>query len=164
VNLADLHRARGADGEAQAVLRQGLARDPKSAALHYALGLTHVRQKQAADALKALAEAARLEPANARYAYVYAVGLNDSGRPTEALKVLEAARKRNPFDRDVLSALALYASRAGNRDVALGYAKQLQELDPENPEFARLVTMIANSPGSSRFREPPGERLNCIAL
>ncbi len=147
VNLADLYRARGADGEAQAILRQGLARDPKAAALHYALGLTLVRQKQTADALKELAEAVRLDPANARYAYVYAVGLNDSGRPAEALKVLEAARKRNPFDREVLSALALYASRAGNRDAALGYAKQLQELDPENPEFARLVTMIANAPG-----------------
>jgi Flp pilus assembly protein TadD len=82
------------------------------------------------------------------------VGLNDSGRPTEALKVLEAARKRNPFDRDVLSALALYASRAGNRDAALGYAKQVQELDPENPEFARLVTMIANSPGGNSESVP----------
>ena len=146
VNLADLYRARGAEGEALAILRQGLARDPKVAALHYALGLTLVRQKQTAAALKELAEAVRLDPASARYAYVYAVGLNDSGRAAEALKVLEATRQRHPFDRDVLSGLAFYSSRAGNRDAALGYAKQLQELDPENPEFARLVASIANAP------------------
>ena len=147
VNVADLYRARGADGEAQAILRQGLARDPKSAALHHALGLTLVRQKQPGDALKELAAAVRLDRASARYAYVYAVALNDAGRPAEALQVLETARKRHPYDREILSGLAFYASRAGSRDVAIGYAKQLQELDPESPEFARLLTMIANAPG-----------------
>jgi tetratricopeptide (TPR) repeat protein len=146
VNLADLYRARDAEGEAQTVLRQGLMRDPRSAALHYALGLTLVRQKQNSEALKELAEAVRLDPANARYAYVHAVGLNDSGRRAEAIKVLEAARRRHPYDRDVLTALAFYLSGTANRESALGHAKQLQELDPENPEFARLVTSLASAP------------------
>jgi tetratricopeptide (TPR) repeat protein len=147
VNLADLYRSRGAEGEAQAILRQGIARDPKSAALHYSLGLTLVRQKETAAGLKELAEAVRLDPAGARYAYVYAVGLNDSGRPAEALKVLEAARKRHPFDPDVLLALAHYSLRAGKRGAALGYARELQAIDPENPEYARLSTSMANAPG-----------------
>ena len=38
-------------------------------------------------------EAAKLAPENARYAYVYAVALNDGGRAAEALKVLDAAQK-----------------------------------------------------------------------
>jgi len=37
--------ARGADGEAVAVLREGLARNPRAAMLQHALGLALVRQK-----------------------------------------------------------------------------------------------------------------------
>ena len=43
------------DGEADAVLREGLARNPRAAVLHHALGLALVRQKRHAEGLKALA-------------------------------------------------------------------------------------------------------------
>ena len=141
-NLADVYRARGAESEAEAVLRTGIAKVPSADALHHALGLVLVRQKRYADALTELAEASRLGPDNARYAYVQAVALNDTGRPQEALKVLEAALKRQPYDRDLLAGLAFYTARAGNRDAAQGYVKQLRELDPENPAHARLANQI----------------------
>jgi predicted CXXCH cytochrome family protein len=141
-NLADLYRARGAESESEAVLRAGLARNPRAAALQHALGLSLTRQKRTPEAIKALAEAVRLDPTQPRYAYVYAVAQNDSGQRKEALQTLEAARKRSPYDRDVLSALALYTSAAGDRETALRYAKQLQELDPENGEYARLAAQI----------------------
>jgi predicted CXXCH cytochrome family protein len=141
-NLADLYRARGAETESEAALRSGLARNPKAAALHYALGLSLARQKRTSEAMKALAEAVQLDPANARYAYVYGVALNDSGRRKEALQTLDAARRRSPYDRDVLSALAHYTAAAGDRETALRYVKQLQELDPENRDYARLAAQI----------------------
>ncbi len=94
VNLADLHRARGADGEAETVLRKGIALEPRAAPLHHALGLALVRQKQTAAAVRELGEAAKLAPANARYAYVYAVALHDTGRPQDALRALKAALER----------------------------------------------------------------------
>ena len=141
-NLADLYRARGVDHEAEAVLRAGLARVPNSAALHHSLALVMVRQKRMPDALKELAEATRLDSANARFAYVQAVALNDAGDPRRALSVLEAALKRQPYDRDLLSGLALYAAKAGQRDAALGYAKRLVALDPENREYAQLVARL----------------------
>ncbi len=147
VNLADLYRARGVEAEALAVLRQGLAREPRSAPLHYALGLALVRQKDYPGATREIAEAMRLDPANAHYAYVYAVALSDGGRAAEGLKVLDAARKQNPYDREILSGLAFYSARAGQRDAALGYAKTLQELEPENQEYARLAASVANAPG-----------------
>ena len=53
------YRARGADGEAVAVLREGLARNPRAAVLHHALGLAFVRQKQTAESLKSLRLAVR---------------------------------------------------------------------------------------------------------
>ena len=42
------------EGEAAAALREGLARNPRAATLHHALGLSLVRQKQTAEGLKAL--------------------------------------------------------------------------------------------------------------
>jgi Flp pilus assembly protein TadD len=141
-NLADLYRARGVESEAETVLHTGVAKAPNAAALRHALALVLVRQKRYADALKELAEAARLNPGNARHAYVQAVALNDAGQPQQALKVLEAALRRQPYDRDLLSGLAFYTARLGSREAALGYAKQLRELDPENPEYAQLAARI----------------------
>ncbi len=143
VNLADVHRIQGNDKEAEAVLREGIAKSPRAAALHHALGLSLVRQKRSAEGLKEVAEAAKLAPDDARFAYVYAVALNDSGKKAEALRVLSAASKAHPYDRDLLFGLAHYSAAAGQHDAALGYAKKLAELDPENPEYARLAASLA---------------------
>jgi len=141
-NLADLYRARGADSEAEAVLREGLVRNPRAAVLHHALGLALVRQKQASDGMKALRTATQLAPESARFAYVYAVALNDAGQTRETLQVLAAALKRDPYDRDILSGLAYFTARAGNRELALGYVRQLRELDPENAQYAQMAKQI----------------------
>ncbi len=45
-NLADLYRAGGVEAEAEKTLREGIARNPREAVLHHALGLTLVRQKR----------------------------------------------------------------------------------------------------------------------
>jgi Flp pilus assembly protein TadD len=141
-NLADLYRSRGADGEAVAVLREGLARNARAAILHHALGLALVRQKQKTDSLAELRAAAELAPESGRFAYVYAMGLDDAGRTSAALKVLAAAHARHPYDRDVLSALAFLTVKAGDRATALRYATRLRELDPENAEYARMAQQI----------------------
>src|SRR4029079_18261389 len=120
----------------------------KAAALHHALGLSMVRQKRTPDALRELAEATRLEPSNARFAYVYAIALNDSGDPKRALAVLADALKRQANDRDLLSGLVLYTAKAGQRDAALAYAKRLVELDPENREYAQLAARSAGRPAN----------------
>ncbi|HEY2850527.1 MAG TPA: tetratricopeptide repeat protein, partial [Gemmatimonadaceae bacterium] len=142
VNLADLYRARGADSEAEAVIREGLGRNPRAAVLHHVLGLSLVRQKRRSESLRALKDAANLEPDDARFAYVYAVALNDAGEKKEALKILDMALTRHPYDRDVLSALAHFTAQSGNRELAQNYAKQLRELDPENPEYAQMANQL----------------------
>jgi len=86
-----------------------------------------------------------LAPDNARFAYVYAVALHDTGRAQGALQVLAAALKRDPYDRDVLSGLAYFTAQAGNREGALGYVKQLRELDPENPQYAQMAKHIGGA-------------------
>ena len=145
-NLADLYRARGADGEAEAILRQGLSRNPRAAVLHHALGLALVRQKRKADSLQALKEAATLDPDNARFAYVYAVALNDAGQNGEAMRVLGAALVKRPYDRDVLSGLVHFYAQSGKRQLAVQYARQLNELDPENAEYAQMLKQLQGAP------------------
>jgi tetratricopeptide (TPR) repeat protein len=141
-NLADVHRNSASETEAEAALRQGLARNPRSAALNYALGLSLVRQKRKGEGLKALAAAAQLAPESARYSYVHAVALNDAGRSREALKVLESALARNPDDRDLLSGLAYFTAQGGDRARAQGYVKRLRALDPESPEYAQMEKQL----------------------
>ena len=58
-----------------------------------------------------------------------------------------AARKREPYDRDVLSGLAFFTAQSGNREAALGYVKELRELDPDNPEYARMAQQFGGAPG-----------------
>ncbi len=141
-NLADLYRAGGADREAEKTLRQGIARNPREAVLHHTLGLTLVRQKRHAEGLREFRTASMQAPANGRFAYVYAVALNSGGQTAEAIKVLNAARAREPYDRDVLSGLAYFNAQAGKRDVAIGYVKQLRELDPDSAEYAQMAKQI----------------------
>jgi Flp pilus assembly protein TadD len=89
VNLADLYRALDRDGEGAALLQEALELSPNDGGLHHALGLALVRLKKPAEATKSLRRAAELEPGRARYAYVYAVGLESVGRRAEAIAALE---------------------------------------------------------------------------
>jgi Flp pilus assembly protein TadD len=50
-NLADLYRGLGREADGEGVLRAALVASPQDAGLHYALGLTLVRQKRADGAL-----------------------------------------------------------------------------------------------------------------
>lgn len=145
-NLADWYRAQGADGEAEKAIREGLARDPQSAALHHALGLALVRGKRMTEALPELAQAAKLAPGDPRFAYVYAVALDGAKQAQKSKDVLDAAYKRHPYDREILEALASYAARDGKTEAALGYARTLAGLDPENPRYAAMVRQLSGSP------------------
>jgi len=64
--------------------------------LHYALGLTLTRLKRPDEALGELHRAAALAPDQARYAYVYAVGLHSAGRGGEAMTVLKDTLAQHP--------------------------------------------------------------------
>jgi predicted CXXCH cytochrome family protein len=105
VNLSDLYRLRHDEGRAERIVRDGLAAAPSAAVLRHALGLSLVRQHRVPDALPELARAVSLEPGNARYAYVYAVALHDTGRIDEARRVLRDAAARFPGDRAIAEAV-----------------------------------------------------------
>ncbi|MGB6969069.1 MAG: tetratricopeptide repeat protein, partial [Methyloceanibacter sp.] len=141
-NLADLYRQLGREAEAESVLRQGIARSPEDAGLHHALGLALVRLKRGEDALAELGRAAELEPARARYAYVYAVALDSNGKRGQAIEVLKQSLARHPGDRDTLAALIGFNRDAGDSAAALGYAELLAEAEPANAELKTLIEVL----------------------
>jgi tetratricopeptide (TPR) repeat protein len=139
VNLADLYRSRGLEKDAETVLAAAVKANPGAAAPRHALGLSYARQKRMPEALAALAEAARLAPDDARYAYVHAVALHDSGRRDDAIKALDRGLNRHPYDRDMLFAAAMYEREAGNAAGAARNVRILLELEPGNADLQKLA-------------------------
>jgi tetratricopeptide (TPR) repeat protein len=126
VNLADLYRSRGDEVAAEKVLRQAAGSIPDNGDLHYALGLSLIRQKRAQAAVEELRLAARLNPDSPRYIYVYAVALNSTGQPQQAIMVLQGAHNSHPDDVDILNALIAFHRDAGNHEQAKRYAQKLK--------------------------------------
>ena len=139
VNLADLYRAQNRDDEGERVLKDAISRSPDDASLEHALGLLIVRQKRDAQALDFLGAAARDEPGNARYAYVYAIALNDAGKTGAAIETLESSIKTHPYDRDSLTALVNFLEQSGDPSKALVYANRLDELKPGNQQVLQML-------------------------
>lgn len=130
VNLADFYRGRQDEAAADKTLREAIAGMPGVADLHYALGLSLIRRQQAAAAVAELQQAATLNPDNPRYIYVYAVALNSTGKPDEALLVLQGAHNRFPNNLDILGALIAFNRDQGNTGAASRYSQRLQALQP----------------------------------
>jgi Flp pilus assembly protein TadD len=99
-----------------------------------------VRQHDCAGALEMLRRAHELAPDNARYAYVYAVALNSTGTPAEAMALLERAHQQHPADRNILRALVSIARDTGDFALALRHARELVTLDPGDAQLRALVS------------------------
>lgn len=148
VNLADVHRSQGNEAEAERVLREAIAVMAAAADAHHALGLSLVRQRRIPEALAALAESVRRAPDSARYAYVYAVALHDTGSAERAVAVLSASLARHPRDRDTLSLLASYAMERGRLSDARTYATRLLALEPDAADARALLQQLQVGPSS----------------
>jgi Flp pilus assembly protein TadD len=96
VNLADLYRLLGRNGDGQNVVRTALSHSPNSPDLHQALGLALTRLKRTEESLNEFQRAAELDPGRARYVCVYAVALHSAGQADAALAVLKQNLTRPP--------------------------------------------------------------------
>lgn len=142
VNLADAYRQQKRENDGEKALRRGLARLPRAPDLHHALGLLLVRKGDKGAAIKELAVGAKLAPDNARYSYVYAVGLHSAGRRGEAQSVLRAAEARHPYDLEILGTLVSMIREAGKPRDALPYARKIAEVLPDDPGVKRLLAEL----------------------
>jgi tetratricopeptide (TPR) repeat protein len=138
VNLAELVRTTGSETDAERVLREGLAANPQSPDLSYALGLSLTRAHRAADALAALKRASDLAPLVGRFTYAYALALHDGGQTTAAIQTLTSAVSRDPEDRDMLFALVMFERDAGQLAAARQNAARLVTMHPDDAEARAL--------------------------
>jgi predicted CXXCH cytochrome family protein len=146
-DLADLYRELGREADGESVLRAALAASPQDAGLHHALGLTLVRLKRTDEALGELHRAAELDPRQARYAYVYAVGLHSAARVGAAIAVLKESLARHPDDRDTLMALVSFSRDGGAPNSALEYAERLARIAPQDRGLAGLIEELRRQLG-----------------
>ena len=146
VNLADLDRLRGMDAQGADLLRKAIALEPENAAAHHALGLLLVRQHAYADAVAELRRASELAPDNARFVYTYAIALNSTGAPDEALALLQGAHTKFPTDLAILMALLSISRDRGDVVSALRYAEELWQLHPGDVQLALLIRELKQQP------------------
>ncbi len=149
VNLADLARAQGRDDEGLVHLEEALRIAPENAEVLHALGLLRVRQGRGGEGVELLGRASALRLESTRFAYVYAVGLDSTGDRAGAIRVLEGAHGRTPADREVLLALVSYEQEGGDSDAALGYARKLLALSPQDAEAEALVRALEIGSGAN---------------
>jgi predicted CXXCH cytochrome family protein len=145
-NLADTLRRLGEEGRAEDLLREGLALDENSAALHHALGLSFVRSGRPDEALAELRRAAELAPYNPRFAYVLGIALNSLGEQAEAVRVLREARARFDGDFDIAMVLATILRDSGDQEAALDIAYTLARRHPEDQNVVGLLRSLQAIP------------------
>ncbi|NKB99539.1 MAG: tetratricopeptide repeat protein [Pseudomonadales bacterium] len=125
INLADLYRSTGRDGQGGPLLEQAHVLAPEVPDVLLSKALWVVRQGEAATALPLLEQAWQLAPESARYAYVHAVALHSAGRSSDALAVVDRtlALRR---DRQLLQAAYSIAQEANLEEKAQEYGEALQ--------------------------------------
>ncbi|MGL6160903.1 tetratricopeptide repeat protein [Microbulbifer sp.] len=126
INLAELYRGAGREKEVEALLRDALHKASDRAVVKHALGLSLARQQRKPEALEYLRQAAESPAATGRYIYVYAIALNSSGNPQQAISVLERGRQHLPRDREILGALVSLNRETGNLAQAQHYQQLLE--------------------------------------
>lgn len=148
LNLADLYRTQGREKEAEQLLKQALERMPQEGMLHYALGLSRVRQQQHEAAMEHLRRAWELQPEDPRTGYVLAVAW-EATAPQSALEILRQAAKLHPNDRNLLWAGASFSYRHNRPALAREFVKALLKRDP-NDQPAQQLKQQLPAAGSSK--------------
>lgn len=139
INLSDLYRSMGSDGESRELLEQALKVASDSASANHAYGLFLVRSGEHDEALGYLKKASSFEDSNSRYVYVYAVALDSRGQTDAAIKVIAAASKRWPNSLDLYFLQVSYMDKTGHTDGIHRYLSLLASVAVNNPQVRNWI-------------------------
>lgn len=139
LNLADFHRGVGEHQQATVLLERALRVAPDSGGVQHSYGLMLIRKRQYDKALHHLRQAVLQHDAQPRYAYVYAVALDNTGQTIKAIAELRDANKRWPNQYDLLLTLVLYLEKTGDIDSLVPYLQSLATLAPSSAQVRRLL-------------------------
>jgi tetratricopeptide (TPR) repeat protein len=133
--------------EAADIYRQVRRADPGNAMAHHLLGLVLHQLNKRDEALQALAEAVRLEPANAAYRTGLAELLileND----LEAVRTqLEATRSQEPRTAVLLVRQAVMWGQIGDPQLAIETAEEAVAVDSNHPQAHQVLGMLLREQG-----------------
>lgn len=141
LNLADLYRAQGREKAVEQLLNEALERMSQEGMLHYALGLSLVRQQRREAAMEHLRRAWELQPDDPRTGYVLAVALEPTA-PQAALDILGQAARLHPNDRDLLWAGASFSYRHARPVLAREFVSALLKRDPDDHQAQQLQQQL----------------------
>ncbi|MBQ0721053.1 MAG: tetratricopeptide repeat protein [Gammaproteobacteria bacterium] len=139
LNMADLYRGTGREAQAADLLKRALKMTPDSGAVQHSYALLLIRKGDYQAALPHLKLAIEQTDAQARYAYVYAVALDELGQTAAAVQALVAATKRWPNQYDLLMTLVFYLEKSANTSSIYTYISQLTAIAPADPAVKKLV-------------------------
>ena len=134
INLSDLYRAIGTDGESRELLQHALEVAPDSANSNHAYGLFLVRSGKQTEALGYFKAAIDQEDSNPRHAYVYAVALDSLGQTDAAMQVIVQQSKRWPNNIDLVFLQVSYMEKTGNTKGVHKYLSILAAVAANNPQ------------------------------
>jgi len=139
INFADFYRRAGRDEKAAQLLKNALKVAPESGGAQHSYGLYLVRQKKYKQALPHLEAALGADDSLPRYAYVYAVALDNQNNTEDAINVLLGANKRWPRQYDLLMTLVFFLEKSEKFFSIPKYVKELEMIAPKSPDVVRLV-------------------------
>jgi len=128
--LAQTYAAMGKNDEAQKLLKQVLAADPRRANDALVLGDLYMRAGDYDSAVNALGQAERAHP-DARSELLLAISYERLKKPDLATKYLEAARKRAPDNPEVQRTMAGYYRQEGKYGEAISALKSIKHPRPD---------------------------------
>ncbi len=145
LNLVHLLDAEGRGGEAEDLLRAGLADDPDAGDLHYALGLLVAQARDASgatrlpEAARHLERAAQLLPEHPRAWYNLGLARQQLGDVAGARAALASARRLSPEDPEVLQAVAIFHAQQGEWATVRDISRVWLQLMPGDPSARSLL-------------------------
>ncbi|MGD8420132.1 MAG: tetratricopeptide repeat protein [Gammaproteobacteria bacterium] len=139
LNLSDLYRSLGSDGEARELLQRALEFAPDDANVDHAWGLYLVRAGRRDEAREYFARALEQENATPRHAYVYAVALDSAGRTADAIAALDRATERWPNTLDLYFLQVSYMDKAGRAAGIERYLGLLATVAGNNPQIRNWI-------------------------
>lgn len=138
LNLADFYRGLSQGIKSKELYKRALKIAPDSAVTWHSYGLFLIRQKEYEKSLSYLKMATEQTDSLPRYAYVYAIALDNNKQTNEAIKVLVRANEQWPNQYDLLMTLVSYLEKTGNITNVLQYVSALTAIAPDDQNVKKL--------------------------
>jgi Tetratricopeptide repeat. len=133
-----LHRKQGDDAKAEEWFRKALDIDPEYEEALLSLSRLLLDQERYAEVVELLSGVAE-EEADPELLYMYAVACQQEEKYSEALNSYQNAYKYGKNDEDFLRQYAFFLLEAGKQTEAIEIFKQLNKLDPANPDYLDVL-------------------------